>query len=231
LGGGFLFFFLRFLINKILINDFISHCLTLLQLKGQETKKKMFLAYYPTKFDLVYPKRKFYDFFIKQIEQQVKEEIVLSPFFQTVLSNEIFFKECLSFELRLYEHIYQIMQQYQHEYPLFFNNTENFRFFDLQKGSRNHIQILLEQLKREKTGFSTAVAQSTGLPITKSIMSLEQYGFFDIAEGKQMTIYWGMPFINDFKNRNPMFYVSQLSEDYRFFRLFKLKLLAKWFFF
>lgn len=40
-----------------------------------------------------------------------------------------------------------------------------------------------------------------------------------------------MPFYNDKANRNPLFYVLQLSQNYRFYRKVKSKFINKWLFF
>jgi hypothetical protein len=69
------------------------------------------------------------------------------------------------------------------------------------------------------------------LPLEMSINSLENFSFDEVKTAKNMQIYWGMPIFSDRANRNPLFYVLQLSEDYRFFRLCKSKFLYKWLFF
>jgi hypothetical protein len=69
------------------------------------------------------------------------------------------------------------------------------------------------------------------LPHEMSVNALENFAFLDLQTLKNMTIYWGMPIYNDKANRYPLFYVLQLSEDYRKYRLSKNKFFSKWFFF
>ena len=56
-----------------------------------------------------------------------------------------------------------------------------------------------------------------------SLNSLEQLSVSDISKQKHFKFYWGMRLMRDISNRNPLFYVSQLSRVFKFWIFLKQK--------
>lgn len=207
---GVLFFLsVRYYINKTMIQDFTVYVHSYFdfweELKEGET-------------DITS------NFLNKALSDLTRNYIMINPV-STYLMQPPFF---LYTQLKLIDN--KLKQMYFSKYATYYdilpfskeNTVLKFQDLKIKKPSSSNTNITLKQ----KFIIDKAI-----LPVELSSSSLENFAFDTVKALKLTSLYWGMPITKDTANRNPLFYVLQLSEDYKFYRLFKTKLLQKWFFF
>lgn len=220
-GIGFsCFMLLRFYLNRGMVNNFTAYATSLVEhilYNIQEQQEKT-------------------DAITFTIQKYIAEES--AKMFLPSRHNFLFFppaelvKLLSVIEYRLREKILLIVQSKMEKKNLTLFNPLEVKpayFYDLRK-NKIKVPFYKKNLEKQKH-FEFGFFEDFLLPVEFSANSLENYSFDEVKTLKQMDLYWGMPISADKANRNPLYYVLQLSEDHRFFRLFKSKLLYKWFFF
>lgn len=220
------FFSARYCINKAMLNNFTSYCYSIL-----EINKYNHLIKNP-KLGIM---SRIFEYNIDKIDELIKQDVTVemdvSPYYAVMDNPFKYLQKFFILEYRLYEHYANTCLESAVGNTNSYQTLQSYKDFHNKYPSHNYYsdlpQFVVDQLRHK-----TLVENNDYiLPISQSVSSLEHFAFNEVDTAKQMVLYWGMPLFGDKANRNPLFYVLQLSEDYKFFRLFKSKFIYKWFFF
>jgi hypothetical protein len=219
--GFFLFFSSRFYLNKAFINNFTAYATSLFEIYYcQFSKTKSGFRFRESLKNYIKVS------ISRQITEEAKKIGVISRHTVLFLPDVYLFSILKNLEKQLRNFFYQTqVSPFEQIYIKSSKSSRKIKpFMGLQNGK--YLNSLHIKKLNNKTKFKNFI-----LPHEVSINSLENFSFNEIKTLKNMTLYWGISVSQDKSNRHPLFYVLQLSEDYRFFRLAKFKYVYKWLFF
>lgn len=221
------FFYTRYCINKAMLNNFTSYCYSIFEINRYRHLIKN------PQLDIM---SRIFEYNIDKVDKLIKQDVTVemdvSPYYALVDDPYKYLQKFFILEYRLYEHYANIcLESDVYENTKSYQTFQSYKDFHNKYPKHNYYSNLPQSVVDQLPHKTLLENNDYILPLSQSVSSLEHFAFNEVDTSKQMVLYWGMPLLEDKSNRNPLFYVLQLSEDYKFFRLFKSKFIYKWFFF